>query len=90
MRLIFGQPVDKIAVESPIVSGGIISHRCFVGGQGVLGVMSDFDPIVMKFGMEVEYDELNNYPKFGCDELISYPVGARTKISANTFPLSPL
>ena len=51
--------------------------------------MSDFNPIDIKFGMEVEYDELNDYPKFGCDELISCPVGARTKNSANAFPLSP-
>ena len=43
------------------------------------GVMSDFGPIDMKFGMEVEFDILNNYPKFGCDQLISCPVRGRTK-----------
>jgi len=57
MRLIFGQPVDKIEVESPIVFGSIVLHRCLVGRQGILGVMSDFDPIDMKFGTEVEYNE---------------------------------
>ena len=52
MRLIFGQPVDnKVAVESPIVFGGIKLHDCSVGGRGVLGVMLDSDPIYMKFGM---------------------------------------
>ena len=79
MKLIFGQPVDKIAVESPIVFGGIKSHKCSVEGRGVLGVMLDFYPIYMKFGMEVEFDELNDFPKFGCDQLIIRPVKARTK-----------
>ena len=41
--------------------------------------MSDFSPIDMKFSIEVEFDELNDNPKFGCDQLISCPVGARTK-----------
>ena len=41
--------------------------------------MSDFDPIDMKFGMEVEFDALNDYPMFGSDQLISCPVGALTK-----------
>ena len=53
MRLIVGQPVDKMAVESPIVFGGIKSHECPAGGRGILGVMSDFGSINMKFGMEV-------------------------------------
>ena len=52
MKLIFGQPVDKIAVESPIVFGGIKSHGCSVGRRGFLGVILDFHPIYMKFGME--------------------------------------
>jgi len=49
MGLIFGQSVDKIAVESPIVIGGIKTRRCPVGeeGWGVLGIMSDFGPIDM-------------------------------------------
>ena len=51
--------------------------------------MSDSGPIDMKFGIEVEFDALKDYPKFGCDKLISCPVKARTKNSANTFPLSP-
>ena len=79
MRLILGQSIDKMAVENPFVFGGLKSYRCPVGGRGVLGVVSDFDPIDMKFGMEVEFDELNDYPKFSCNELISCPVGARTK-----------
>ena len=45
----------------------------------LLGVMLDFDPIYMKFGMEVEFVELNNFPKFYCDQVISCLVGARTK-----------
>ena len=53
-----------------------------------MGVMSDFGPIDMKLGMEVEIDELNDYPKFGCHQLISCLVGGRTKNSANALPLS--
>ena len=79
MRIIFSQSVDKIEVESSIVFGGIKLHDCPVGGRGVLGVMSDFDPIDMKFGMEVEFDELNHYPKFGSYQLISCPVRAPAK-----------
>ena len=30
--------------------------------------MSDFDPIEMKFGMQVKIDVLNNIPKFGCNK----------------------
>ena len=41
--------------------------------------MSDFDPIYTKFGMEMKFDELNHFPKFGCDRVISCPVGAHTK-----------
>ena len=33
----------------------------------------------MKFGMCVEFDVLNDFSKFGCDRVISCPVGARTK-----------
>ena len=54
--MIFGQPVDKSGIENPIVFNGIKSHECPIGGRGVLGVMPDFDPIHMKFGMEVEFD----------------------------------
>ena len=38
-----------------------------------------YGPIDMKFGMEVEFNALKDYPKFGCDQLISCPAGARTK-----------
>ena len=56
MKLILGQPVDKISVESPIVFGGIQWHGCLIGGRDILGVMSDFDLIYIKFGIVVEYD----------------------------------
>jgi len=79
MQLNFGQPIDKMAIESPIVFGSIKWRGCPVGGQGVLGVMLDFDPIYMKFSMEVDFDELNDLPKFGYNQLISCPVRARTK-----------
>ena len=51
--------------------------------------MSDFDSIDMKFDMEVEYDELNDYQTFGCDKLISCPVGARTKKFSYYYSLVP-
>jgi len=79
MKLIVSQPVDKVVVERLIVFGGIKLHECPVGGRGVLGVTSDFRPIDMKFGMGAEFDILNDYPKFGCDQLISCPVGGRIK-----------
>jgi len=85
--LTFGQSIDKIAAENPIVFGSTKSHRYLVGGQGVLLVMSNIDPMDMKFGMVVEFDALNNYPKFGCDQLISCPVRALAKNSPNPFPL---
>jgi len=78
MRLIFGRPIDKIGIESPIVCGGINSHECLIGGQGVLGITSDFDPIDMKFGMEVVFDILIDYLKFGPDKLISCSIWACT------------
>jgi len=62
MRLILGQSVDKMAVENRIVFGGLKSHRCPVEGEAFWGVMADFRPIDMKFGVEVEFDELNDYP----------------------------
>jgi len=58
MRLIFGQPVDKIAAGSPIVFGGMKLHDCPTGGRGLLEVMPDSHSIYVKFGMEVEFDEL--------------------------------
>ena len=87
MRLILGQPVDKIAVESPIVFGGMKSHGCPIVARR-FRVISDFGPIGMKFGMKVEIDALNHCPKFHCDQMISCPVGVVQKNSANTFPLS--
>ena len=89
MRLIFGQPVDKIEVESPIIFSDIQTHGCLAGRRGVSGVMSDFGPIDMKFGMGVEFDELNDYPKFGYDELISCPERAQTKKFSQCFSLVP-
>jgi len=41
--------------------------------------MSDFDPIEMKFGVQVEIDIPNNISKFGCDQLISGLAPTRTK-----------
>ena len=79
MKLILGQPVDKMAVESPIVFGSIKLHGFPISGRDVLGVMLDFDSIHMKFSMEVEFDELNDFPKFGYNQLIRCPVRARTK-----------
>jgi len=67
-----------MALESPIVFGGITSQGCPIGRRGVLGVMLGFDPIYMKFGMEVEIDELNDFPKIRYNQLISYPVRSRT------------
>ena len=80
MRIIFDQPVDKIAVESPIVFRDIKIHECLIEGRGVSGVISDFVPINMKFGIKVEFDEINHFPKFGCDRVISCPAVARIKI----------
>jgi len=72
MGLIFGQSIDKITVESPIIFGGIKSQGCPVRGRGILGVKSDFGPIDRKFSMEVEVDALNYYSKFVCNQLNSY------------------
>ena len=47
-------------IKNSIVFGIISSHECPTGGRGVLGVMPDFGPIDMKFGMEVEFDILND------------------------------
>ena len=44
-----------------------------------MGVMSNIGLIDMKLDMEVEFDKFNDYLKFGCDQLISCPVRARTK-----------
>ena len=75
----FGRPVDKIAVESPIVFGSIKPHGCPVGRRGVLRVTLDFDPIFMKCSMDVDVDKLNDFPMFGYNQLISCPVRAHTK-----------
>ena len=49
--------------------------------------MSDFGPIDMKFGTEVEIDGLNDYPKFGRHQLISCLVRGRTKKFSQRFSL---
>ena len=41
--------------------------------------MLDFDPIDMKLSMEVEFDKLNHYPKFGSQQSINGPVRAPAK-----------
>jgi len=46
-----------------------------VQGQGILGVMPDFDQIEMKFRIKVEFDVLNKFPKFGCNLLIPMATG---------------
>ena len=71
MKLIFGQALDKIAVEILIVFNDICLHECLIGGWGVLEVMPDIDGINryrMKFGMQIEVDVLNDYPKIGCEQ----------------------
>ena len=56
-----------------------LAHTSASRGRGNLGVMSDFDLIEMKFGMQVENDVLNNISKFGCDQLIRGLAPTRTK-----------
>ena len=46
-------------------------------------VMSNIGLIDMKFGMEVEFDALNDYPKIDRHQLISCLVGVLQKNSAN-------
>jgi len=54
-----------------------------------LGVISNFGSIAMEFGMEVEIDTLNDYPKFGSDSLISCLGGeVYKKIQLTLFPCS--
>jgi len=36
-------------------------------GARSFGGNADFNPIDMKFGMEVQFDELNDFPKFNFD-----------------------
>ena len=48
-------------------------------GRGVLEVISDFDPILMKFGMKIQSDVLNNFLKFGRDQSIRRLALTRTK-----------
>jgi len=42
-------------------------------------VLPDFDPIEMKFRIKVEFDVLNKFPKFGCDQYISGFAPTRSK-----------
>ena len=39
----------------------------------------------MKFGMKIEFNVLNNFPKFGCDQLINDFAPTRTKIQLTLF-----
>ena len=52
-----------------------------------MGVMSDFDFIEMKFGLQVKIDVLNNIPKFGGDQLIRDLSPTRTKKLGSHFLL---
>lgn len=45
----------------------------------IRGVISDFDPTEIKFGVIVQFDILKNFPKFGSDQLISHLPLTRTK-----------
>ena len=74
-------------IKNPIVFGIISSHQCRVGGRGNLGVISDFNLIEMKFGMQVEIDVLNNIPKFARDQSIRGLAPTRTKNSSSHFLL---
>ena len=58
-------------IKNPIVFGIINLYQCRVGWQGNLGVMSNFNPMEMKFGMKVEFDTYTNFPKFDRSQLIS-------------------
>jgi len=69
--LILGKHLVKVEIKNPIVFGVISLHQCRVGGRGNLAVMSNFNPMEMKFGMKVEFDTLYNFPKFGRSQLIS-------------------
>jgi len=58
-------------VENPIVFGGVSSYECLVGGARYFWCFRpDFDWIEMKFGINIEFNVLNNFPKFGHDQLI--------------------
>ena len=50
------QTIVNVEIKNPIVFGIINLYQCRVGGQGNLGVMSNFNPMEMKFGMKVEFD----------------------------------
>lgn len=40
-------------------------------GRGILKVIPDFDSIEIKFDAKVVFEVLNNFPKFGCEQLTS-------------------
>jgi len=67
--LILGRHLVKVRTESPYVFGVISSYASY-GGKLFWG-LSDFDLIKIKFGMKVEFEVLNNSPKFGRNQLIS-------------------
>ena len=66
-------------MKNTIVFGIISSRQCLIGGRGILGVISDSNPIMMKFGMKVKFEVLNNFQKFGCDQLIGDLASTHTK-----------
>jgi len=47
--------------------------------MGHFGDMSGFYQIKMNFGMKLEFEVLDNFPKFGRDQLISYLTPTLTK-----------
>ena len=49
--------------------------------------MFDFDPIEMKFGLQIKIDVLNNIPKFGGNQLIRGLAPTRTKKLSSHFLL---
>jgi len=67
-----------VEIKNPIVFGAL-ARISASRGRGNLGVMSDFDPIERKFGMQVKIDILNNILKLGCDQLVSDIAHTRTK-----------
>ena len=75
----FGRHLVKVQINNPIVFGIISSHQFLVGGRDILGVMSDFDSILMKFGMKIQSDVLNNFLEFGRDQSIRRLALTRTK-----------
>jgi len=55
-------------MKNSIVFSAINSPLCLASGRGILGVLSNFDQIEMKFAKKIGFDVLNNFPKFGFDQ----------------------